>query len=269
MNKCLNPNCEKLVNNKFCGTRCQNIYQNPIKAEKLRAKRYEKEKRRLEEIHICEQCNIEFQLGKSNVPNGSGRFCSHVCGGRFRSNLNKEERIKKAVETRKINAEKKPKINKKCIAKECNNIFIARKLSQKYCSKSCSAKSRIYSENTRKKLRISAANRVLRSKNEITFYELCVKQFNNVEHNKPIFNGWDADVIIHDIKVAVLWNGPWHYKPIANSKLKQTQNRDKLKLIEIQKYGYEPYIIKDEGSYNLKFVEKQFEIFISKYANVA
>ena len=34
----------------------------------------------------------------------------------------------------------------------------------------------------------------------------------NVKHNEAIFNGWDADVIIEDIKLAVLWNGKWHYE---------------------------------------------------------
>jgi hypothetical protein len=30
----------------------------------------------------------------------------------------------------------------------------------------------------------------------------------------------------------------------------------------IKKYGYIPYIIKDMGKYNKKFVEQEFEIFI-------
>jgi hypothetical protein len=53
-----------------------------------------------------------------------------------------------------------------------------------------------------------------RSKNEIKFCILCEQNFSNVEHNKPIFNGWDADIIIHDIKYAILWNGAWHYKKL-------------------------------------------------------
>ena len=43
-----------------------------------------------------------------------------------------------------------------------------------------------------------------RSKNEIYFCELCENYFNNVKHNEPIFNGWDADVIITDYKLAIL-----------------------------------------------------------------
>lgn len=126
----------------------------------------------------------------------------------------------------------------------------------KFCSRSCVGK---YRANKVKK-----SNKVRRSKNEIYFADLCIEYFKNVETNEKIFNGWDADVIIHDIKIAILWNGKWHYeKIIKNHSVKQVQNRDRLKLIEIKNYGYEPYIIKDMGSYNKKFVEEQFKEFIN------
>lgn len=49
-----------------------------------------------------------------------------------------------------------------------------------------------------------------------------------------MFNGWDADIIIPNIKVAVLWNGKWHYEQIKKGhSVKQVQNRDKIKLKEI------------------------------------
>ena len=79
----------------------------------------------------------------------------------------------------------------------------------------------------------------------MAFCELCEKHFKNVKHNEQLFNGWDADVIIEDIKVAILWNGPWHYRKLFKShKLKQIQNRDKIKVKEIENFGYTPYIIK-------------------------
>ena len=102
-----------------------------------------------------------------------------------------------------------------------------------------------------------------RSKNEIEFCKLCENYFNNVEHNKPMFNGWDADIIINDIKYAILWNGKWHYEQITKShSVKQVQNRDKIKIEEIKKCNYIPYIIKDMGGYNLNFVKKEFDKFI-------
>lgn len=102
-----------------------------------------------------------------------------------------------------------------------------------------------------------------RSKNEIEFCKLCEEYFDNVKHNESIFNGWDADVIIEDIKFAVLWNGPWHYKQITKShSVKQTQNRDKIKVKEIEECGWTPYIIKDMGKANKDFVKEKFNEFL-------
>lgn len=102
-----------------------------------------------------------------------------------------------------------------------------------------------------------------RSKNEIEFCKLCEEYFDNVKHNESIFNGWDADVIIEDIKFAVLWNGPWHYKQITKShSVKQTQNRDKIKVKEIEECGWTPYIIKDMGKANKNFVKEKFNEFL-------
>lgn len=82
-----------------------------------------------------------------------------------------------------------------------------------------------------------------------------------------MFNGWDADIIIEDLKIAVMWNGPWHYKQIGKPSkyrsLEQTQNRDKIKLKEIKNCGYFPYVIKDMGKYNKSFVEEEFKIFLA------
>ena len=80
-----------------------------------------------------------------------------------------------------------------------------------------------------------------------------------------MFEGWDADVIIPSIKVAILWNGPWHYKQISKtSSLLQIQNRDKLKLAAILRCGYVAYVIKDMGRYNPKFVELEFRKFVAE-----
>lgn len=102
-----------------------------------------------------------------------------------------------------------------------------------------------------------------RSKNECLFAELCIQYFKNVETNKSIFNGWDADVIIHDIKIAILWNGIWHYKKITKlHSVEQIQNRDRLKIKEIENYGYQVYVIKDLGKYKKEFVEEKFKEFL-------
>lgn len=98
---------------------------------------------------------------------------------------------------------------------------------------------------------------------KLIFYNLCKNYFSQVESNEPMFNGWDADVIIHDHKIAILWNGVWHYKEIyTKCSLEQIQNRDKIKTQEIIKYGYTPYIIKDMGKENHEFVLQEFDKLI-------
>lgn len=116
---------------------------------------------------------------------------------------------------------------------------------------------------------ISANSQQRRSKNEIYFCELCENYFKQVKHNEPIFNGWDADIIIEDYKIAVLWNGVWHYKKVNEKhSLEQVQSRDKIRLDQIEACGYKPYIIKDMGKENKKFVEEEFDKFIQNLKNL-
>ena len=93
----------------------------------------------------------------------------------------------------------------------------------------------------------SAQKRVLRSKDEVALYELCDKYFNNVSHNKVIIDGWDADILIEEYKLAILWNGPWHYKemPFGNHSLSQVQNRDKIKKSLFEKEGWNVLVYED------------------------
>ena len=85
-----------------------------------------------------------------------------------------------------------------------------------------------------------------------------------------MFNGWDADVIIPSIKVAVMWNGVWHYKKITEAhSVKQVQNRDRIKIKEIIKAGFTPYVIKDRGKHNPEFVNQEFDKFIKEYGTVS
>lgn len=107
--------------------------------------------------------------------------------------------------------------------------------------------------------KLSAVSQSRRSKNEIHFANLCKTKFGEIKTNKPMFNGWDADIILPQQKIAILWNGVWHRKKITKQhSVKQVQNRDKIKLKEIQKCGYTPYVIEDNGGKNKSFVETEF-----------
>lgn len=254
MNICLN--CGKPVKNKFCNVSCQNEFK-----KKCSENEYNKNPK------YCLNCNSKIEYSnKNNI------FCCKSCAVSF----NNRKRKLSDEQKNKISNSLKGKHKKIYICRVCGKkYFLEKGISTKnVCSKNCSGilhenRKLILSEDTIKKLQqagIKSANiqkETRRSKNEIYFCELCKNYFVNVEHNETIFNGWDADIIIHDIKYAVLWNGIWHYKQIKkNTSLKQIQNRDNIKIKEIQNCNYTPYIICDMGKYNKQFVENEFNKFI-------
>ena len=113
---------------------------------------------------------------------------------------------------------------------------------------------------------ISAQRQFRRSNNEIYFAMLCQQVFPNVVTNTPIFDGWDADVILPDLHIAISWNGAWHYKKLRFAhNLEQVQRRDKFKDEIIKAHGYDHHIIVDMGGKSKKFVEEKFEEFLNEY----
>lgn len=142
----------------------------------------------------------------------------------------------------------------------CKNMFKVKPNRKKFCSLLCSRR------NASKYAGLaSAAARQTRGKNEIHFAKLCIEYFgeDKVLCNQPIFNGWDADVIIPHLKIAVLWNGVHHYKTVYKEQsLSQVQNRDKIKLDQIAKHGYTAYTIKDMGKVKPEFVKQEFMKFL-------
>lgn len=119
----------------------------------------------------------------------------------------------------------------------------------------------------------NAAAMPRRSSNEILLAELCKQQFRSVTTNDPVFDNWDADILIWDHNVAVLWNGPWHHKQLRkNHSIKQVSAREKVKLHAIENAGWRWLILNDyRGKKNdVKFVKQQFEIlqvFITALTN--
>ena len=158
------------------------------------------------------------------------------------------------------------------ICEMCKNDFQPKRFITRFCSKKCDDDHKRTDElrekaklNGQKGGKRSAHSQQRRSKNEVLFAEMCEAWFGkeNVLCNEPMFEGWDADVIIPSKKVAILWNGAFHYKQIMQSQsLAQVQARDKVKTTIIKKQGYVPYEIKDMGKHNPKFVAQEFECFL-------
>lgn len=251
MNKCLQ--CEKNVSNKYCDVTCQNKHQGSSRANKKYGL--------IKEFKVnCSRCGIETSTEEREklFPKKKNYFCSRACSNKRNHS---DETKKKISQSLKINQSLKIRIGE---CKGCNKEFQKKRKVQIFCSKSCASTwNNINLGISRKGGLASSKSQPKRSKNEVHFSKLCKSYFNDVLTNKQIFNGWDADIIIKDIKFAVLWNGVWHYKKITKKhSVKQVQNRDKIKIKEIINSQYTPYIIKDMGKENLTFVKKEFDKFI-------
>lgn len=264
--------CKKPIqsNRKFCSTSCSNRNRKMSESDKLihseRMKaamsRYYDEK--LGEItdvdRQCIKCGKIFTVKTGRKILYEKTHCSMRCSN---SRIRTEEIKNKIASSLTKEKEQLP-------CKGCGQIFIKMKKHRMFCSKSCSAKynSNLPEAKERNRIRmlktLSVVNK--RSKNEIHFATLCEQHFNTVKLNCAMFNGWDADIVIEDLKVAVMWNGKWHYEKLTKKhSVLQVQNRDKIKLHEIIKSGYTSYVIKDMGKEDKKFVEEQFKIFIHEF----
>lgn len=222
---------EGFNHNNTCSKQCQNVLQmKQIKCQ-------------------CKTCHKEFYYVKHNPQ----LYCSRRCSNKNRK-LSKKTR-QKIRTTLSNNYQKKVYLEikaglrfddgkriYKCICKVCEKSFI-HKRPKKACSLKCMKL--LNAEAGRKGGRISAKKCNKRSKSEIELFNLISAKYQCL-HNQPIFNGWDADIIIPSEKLAILWNGPWHYTKIkANHLLTQVQTRDKIKLDEILRSGYRFIIVKD------------------------
>jgi hypothetical protein len=201
----------------------------------------------------CPTCgqNIEYVSTKEKIVH-----CSRNCANKRNHNQSTKDKISNTLKS-KIIKEKKYCIN-------CESDITMKPKKTKFCCRSCASKFNSNSErgkyHIKKLVEKSVKTQSRRSKNEILFFEYCRIRFESVENNLPIFNGWDADIVIHDHKIAVMWNGIWHYKKIRkNHSVLQVQNRDKIKIQEILKFGYTPYVIKDMGKFSKNKVQSEFE----------
>lgn len=140
-------------------------------------------------------------------------------------------------------------------------------LSKKNYCDACRLK--IYQDNGRRNAAKQSESR--RSWSEIELGKLCQEAFERVSFNDPIFPNdpptqthWDADILIHDCKIAVLWNGPWHYRKLrARHNVEHVQSRDRIKLERIRSAGWHPIVIKDElGQKSIEKVKEAFSIIM-------
>lgn len=210
------------------------------------------------EQHMCECCN-KVMTEKF----GTGRFCSRSCANtrshseetrnKISASLSSIVPINKALVTKtKVQLIREAYAASPVFCKVCGKALPFEQRFHKTCSDSC------YHKALQEGGKVSAAKQRKRSQNEITFCNLCEEYFgkDRVMHNEPIFNGWDADIILLDHKIAILWNGPWHYRQVLKGhSLTQVQNRDKIKITEIEKAGYTAYIVNDGANKGMSMTQ--------------
>jgi hypothetical protein len=157
-------------------------------------------------------------------------------------------------------------VNNICI--HCNVEFTVplSKKTKKTCSDECY---RGYKDGpVYKAILKSIRSQKPRSINETYFSDLCQNKYGNVLNNVQMFEGWDADIILPQFKIAVEWNGKWHYDKIKYGRdIDAVTKKDAVKKQAIIDCGYYPYIIKDMGSAKKSFVEEQFKIFVKFLEN--
>ena len=227
-------------------------------------------------IIISKKRSIEIEKTKHN-------FCSHSCSATF-TNKHRPKKEKSDKEIDCIKCGIPFLVDKHSYIKICNDCKNKDKIVDKNgnilkLSNCLTCSIDLYSRDKKRKYcdicrqiifqingKINAAKNCKRSKNEIYFANLCIKEFQNVSTNDSIFvskyGNWDADVVLNDHKVAVLWDGIWHFKKVRrNHSPKQVQARDKIKKDVILSNGFLYYIIKDMGKEKPSFVENKFEKF--------
>ena len=238
-----------LTDKNYCSQRCSITHLNKTRTHEQRGFHSGSIKDNITKIIPCIKCGCDL-IVKLYDP-GKNKFCVSCKILRY------EEKAKEALSSGLLDG----------YCEGCNiliRLTLSKKtlrpsLEKKYCDK---CKLLACQKGGLKSVQSQSISR--RSKNEIYFAELCQNKFSNILTNSPIFDGWDADVILEDQKIAVLWNGVWHYKQVREAhSVDQVQSRDKIKLHKIENAGYTPYVIKDDGKFNKKFVEEQFNIFTS------
>jgi hypothetical protein len=253
---------------------------------------------RCAKILNCKICNKEFKKDQKEIDKSKSgyHFCSHSCSAiysnKYRADITQETRDKISVgmknhiknNTNKMLKEDKDKIKNNTILikdkVEFTVINGSRRLIKilicKNCKKEFKGTWRLTCSNQCLKIiQIKAGlssqeSQPKRSKGEILFYELCCKYFKNesVLSNPSMFidknnNKWDMDIVIPKYKIAIAYNGIYHYQQIGTKhKLKQVQSRDNIKKQIVFNNGYIFYEIKDLGKYNIYFVYKEFHKFI-------
>lgn len=189
----------------------------------------------------CASCQslLPFETRKN-------KYCSRSCGAAFTNKMKGERSQATKDKISKAFADKPkheaPLTSSTCMV--CNTTFQTKRNGgyvRQVCSDAC------LTEHRSRIGRKSAATRVVRSKDEIKLFELCQQRYPDSQHNVVLSDGWDADISIPSLKVAILWHGIWHREQMSfnNHSLSQVQTRDRRKTEALIKAGWTVIVYHD------------------------
>lgn len=243
---------------KNCDISFNYITEKQIYCSKICCNKYQVKNRKQHSL-FCKKCEINFSSKhKEQI------YCSLKCSEHSKEKYS--EMGKKSIQLKFVDKVLLKHTLKQCLY--CNNNFVPTRNVQKYCSRNCAlSHTHILIKNGTIK-----TNSNNRGKAEIYFSKLCMNHFgeDDILCNEKLFkdkNGglWDADIIIKSLKIAVLYDGIFHFVKVKKDmKLEQIKSRDKLKRSIILSNGYKYYTVKDLGKFNKSFVENEFYLFIHK-----
>jgi hypothetical protein len=240
----------------------------------------------------CEHCGTVVYRSAKNLKRAEHYFCSKSCSNRFYGSRCEGETKLASCKTCSIQIEvgKQSSLdNVQCepcraSAQHLSNIAWKQKsngilkASGEMCCSICSIAIETiygkYCEACLKQKRTEAglksvASQQRRSKNEVAFGDAISSLLEcELLFNEPFFKDnkgtyWDADMIIPDLKLAIHWNGPWHYKEISKKvSLLQIQTRDKIKHAVIENNGFTNYVIRDDGKHDEQKVADEVKAFV-------
>lgn len=205
----------------------------------------------------CLTCNKTMNLSKNSTKN----FCSVKCLRQKTQKVcrtcqkpfNGKNQFYCSFECRILKSK-----NKQC--KVCNQNFIPNRNRSIICSKECNKEylkslSKIAIRKNRSKLETQLSNNI-----KIRYPKLIV-----IDNDRNVFQGLEIDIWLPELKLAIEWNGPLHYKPIFGTELLYAQqDRDNRKLLLSNQLDINLMVIPACDAIN----KKQFQIIQDEVFNV-
>lgn len=197
----------------------------------------------------CTNCNNEL------IHRDQKKFCCRSCAVSYNNKIKGPRSITTREKTSKTLKDRADKLGRKHpkngsmfvrVCRICKTEFLHVKYSKNLCSYKCQVElKRFFNKQVQAQGRGIWAKRS-RSKGEKLLAEKLAKIGANVITNKHMFSGYDADIILPDYKLAIHWNGAWHWKPLRGEQLlKKIKARDEERYKAVEQAGYINLIIID------------------------